>query len=113
MTPQERMMERAAWYVPQGHKKAYKKFLHRYSFTVAEMKKMQKAAAREGVVYGRGRPRVLTDEQREQRREEHRQRNREYQRRLKEKDPDAYRARQREYYHRKKEKKACATTATP
>lgn len=108
MTPQERIMERAAWFVPQGHKKAYKKFLHRYSFTVAEMKKMQKAAAREGVAYGR--PRVLTDEQRI---EERRRRNREYQRRLKEKDPESYRAKQREYYHRKKEKKACATTATP
>lgn len=98
-------MERAAWSVPSGHLKAYKKFLRRYSFTATEMKKMQKAAAREGVVYGR--PRVLTDEQREQRKEERRQRSREYQRRLKEKDPEAYRAKQREYYHRKKEKEKC------
>lgn len=110
-------MLNAAWAIPWETRKAEERFLKRFHFTKAELKRMQKAASRDGAVYGRRPGRKPSPppsaEVLQARLERKREREREYQRQLKAKDPEAYRAKQREYYQRKKEKKACATTATP
>lgn len=60
-TKEETAKGRAAWPTFEAAREAERKFLHRFSFTPAEMKRMQAAANREGAVYEvvkrkRGRP---------------------------------------------------------
>ena len=50
-TKEETARGRAAWPTFEAAREAERKFLHRFNFTPAEMKRMKAAASRDGAVY--------------------------------------------------------------